>query len=134
MLVKCDHVRSFVVIGASEEPGEKLDHSGVQFWDVANIFEVEGVDSFITECVLIEIGNDFLKFVVSSDSLKERSHYVGKIKPKFKCIILFFYFIRAELELIALEPFNRCKLIETVFLDVIIFDGKYSLIILVCYR
>lgn len=70
VLVEIEHVGSGVVVGSSEEVGEEEHHGWMEFGDVAHILEVPAVDRFIVEGVLVELGNDFLKDVVSSHSLE----------------------------------------------------------------
>lgn len=72
--VQVDHVGTFVVIGASEQEGEELNHGRMQFGDVADSLQEKVVDAFICEDELIELSYHFFKLVVAADLFEESWH------------------------------------------------------------
>lgn len=71
-LVQLLHDWSLVVVGASKDMGEELDHGAVQFGDVRYVLQEEVVDAVVIEDELVKLRHYLLQLVMSSYLLKQR--------------------------------------------------------------
>ncbi len=74
ILMKRNHIRANVVVGPTEEEGQKQHHSWVQLRNVTDDVGEEIVDSIIIKHVLVKLSNYFFKLIVASKLLKQ-SHW-----------------------------------------------------------
>lgn len=66
ILMQRDHVRSLVVIRPAEEMSEEEDHRRMQLRDVADVLEEEGVDTLVSQHVLVELSDYLFELVVAA--------------------------------------------------------------------